>query len=94
MRIHVTSCSYLWVCTRNVTMKQFSQLLAYDSKATYEVRRIKERNEFRYNFNPLMHSCCFMNHQIQNCRALQWKLKGKGKRNVHLTTGHGGPETK
>jgi len=40
------------------------------------------------NFNTLMHSCCFMNHQIQICRTLQCKLKAKGKGKVHPTTGN------
>jgi hypothetical protein len=82
----------LWTDTRNVMQEQFSQLLPNDSKAICDVCRIKERNYFGYNINMLMHSCCFMNHQIQSYWALQWELKGKGKGKVHSTTDHEGSE--
>jgi hypothetical protein len=41
-------------CTPEVTLKQFSQLSLNGSKAIYDVCRIKEGHEFRYNFNPLI----------------------------------------
>jgi hypothetical protein len=44
-----------------------------------------------YNFNTLVYSCCFMNHQIQSCRILQRKLKGKVKGKGRPKTGNESP---